>query len=189
MATDSHLVQKAKTFAAKEHDGQTLKNKAKEPFITHPEKVATIVEEVGGSVEEIAAAWLHDVVEDTKITIEQIRQEFGNSIADMVDGLTDPPSFEGHPNRIRKKLQADRVISKSDSVKKIKIADQAVNSRLVGFDPPVGWSPEMRLEYLEGARLIANNCAGICENLDVIFDDVYKKSAEKIRADMATRSR
>ncbi|MDO8522479.1 MAG: HD domain-containing protein [bacterium] len=189
MKTDTHITEKAKTFAAKAHDGQILKNVGKDPFIMHPARVVEIVEGIGGGVEEIAAAWLHDVVEDTKVTIEQIRQEFGDSIADMVDGLTDPPSFEGYPNRIRKKWQADRVVSKSDSVKKIKLADQTVNSRLVGFDPPVGWSPEMRLEYLEGARLIANNCAGICEKLDIVFDDVYKKSAEKIRADMAHKVR
>lgn len=180
-------MKKAKAFATKVHHSQLLFNAARDPFIMHPAAVAEIVEKFGGSEEEIASAWLHDVVEDTDVTLDQIREEFGERIADIVDGLTDPTDFAGHPNSIRKTWQAERIISKSDSVKKIKLADQTFNSRLVGFDPSVDWNPAKRLEYLEGARLIANNCAGICKELDAMFNNVYRESAEKIRSDAESR--
>ena len=77
MLSGKELIEKAKAFAEKVHAGQTRMNKAKSPAITHMAEVAALVEEDGGSPEEVAAAWLHDTVEDTPTKIEEIGQEFG----------------------------------------------------------------------------------------------------------------
>ena len=180
------VAQMAENFAITAHAGQFLRNVSKEPFIMHPRRVVALVKESGGTAEEIAAAWLHDVVEDTKVTLDQIKEQFGGLIADMVDGLTDPPHFAGNPNKIRKAWQAERVVKKSASVKRIKIADQTVNTQLMGFDPPVDYDVNARLEYIEGARLIALNCAGVDKNLDKVFNDAYQNALHHIHKEMSS---
>ena len=184
MKTDKGIVENAKRFATRAHSGQFLRNRAKDPFITHPERVVALVEQSGGTAGEIAAAWLHDVVEDTQVTLDDIRKKFGDAITEMVDGLTDPPHFAGNPDKIRKAWQAERVISKSASVKRVKIADQTANSYTIGFDPPVGYNPQERLDYLEGARSIVLNCGGISKKLDKMFEKTYQASLHVIRAEM-----
>lgn len=175
------VVQKAKKFAEKAHAGQFLKNADAFPFTEHLRRVAALVEGFGGTEEEIAAAWLHDVVEDTNVTIEDIRKEFGGSMAEIVDGLTDPVHFSEHPHRIRKAWQAKRILDKNASVKKIKIADQTVNSQMMSSDPPVGWDTEQRLEYIEGARLIVLNCDGVSDELRAIFERTYQEALRFLR--------
>src|ERR1700722_4202247 len=102
----STLIEKAKEFALQAHEGLFRKNSAHEPYSVHIQEVAALVDESGGSAEEIAAAWLHDVVEDTQYTIADIRQRFGDIVAYIVDGLTDPKDYEGMPTLERKDLQA-----------------------------------------------------------------------------------
>jgi (p)ppGpp synthase/HD superfamily hydrolase len=168
-----NVVRKAEEFATKAHAGQTLKIPSREPFIEHPRRVVALVGTSGGSEDEMAAAWLHDIVEDTPVTLADIAREFGDIITELVDGLTDPPHFEGNPNRIRKRWQAERVRGKSAGVKRVKIADQTVNVALMTVTPPVGWTDDMRWEYIEGAKLIADECARVSDFLDRAFADAY----------------
>lgn len=135
---------------------------------------------VGGTPEELAAAWLHDSVEDTAVTLEQIREQFGDTVAMLVDGLTDPPDFASYSTLARKTRQAERVVNKHASIKRIKIADQTANIHMMGFDPPVSWNLEKRRDYLEGARRIALNCSGVDEHLDKLFAETYQKVAAVI---------
>jgi hypothetical protein len=74
----------------------------------------------------------------------------------------------------RKTLQAKRVISKSDVIKENKIADQISNVNLVATDPPVHWTAEKCVHYIEGARRIVDQCRGINSFLEQKFDEVYK---------------
>lgn len=180
----NNIVQEAKEFATRAHKGQFLKNASADPFIAHPARVVALLEGAAATEYEIAAAWLHDVVEDTDVTLEKIRAKFGGKIAEMVDGLTDPPHFSKHPHRIRKAWQAERVAGKSASVKKVKLADQTVNMQMVGSDPPVGWDALQRLEYIEGARLISLKCKGISGELDKNFEKIYHGTFNAIRKDM-----
>ena len=169
------LIEKAKAFAEKVHAGQTRKNKAKTPAITHMAEVAALVAVAGGSPEEIAAAWLHDTVEDSKpnITIQQIKAEFGEEIANIVDGLTDLPEFKRIPLLRRKMLQAWRVQSEDCSVQLVKIADQISNVRSIVHDPPVKWNREKCIAYAAGAMLIVHQCARASTPLYFKFQDVY----------------
>ena len=173
------LIYEAKRFALKAHEGLFRKNAAKEPYSTHITEVAMLVETSGGTDLEIAAAWLHDVVEDTDITLDQIRAKFGDAVADIVDGLTDPPDFKGRPIFERKTLQAERVVTKSDSVKRVKIADQISNTQSVAFDPPVEWDVEKCVRYVEGARRIVEQCDGVSIFLEDKFYVAYHASVKR----------
>jgi len=82
------LVEKAEKFAKEAHEGQYRKI-LKQPFITHPKSVAQTLAEAGLSEETVAAGFLHDVVEDTKFTKEDITREFGNIVAEIVSGNTE----------------------------------------------------------------------------------------------------
>ena len=83
---DRELVARAYAFAAKAHFGQ--QRLSGEDYVQHPVAVAKILSEMEGDAPTLAAALLHDVVEDTNIKLEQIRAEFGLEIAKLVDGVT-----------------------------------------------------------------------------------------------------
>jgi hypothetical protein len=82
----SSLIERAAALAEAAHSGQV--DKAGVPYIGHPARVAALVATRGGSDEAIAAAWLHDVVEDTTVILASIRYGFGDTVADLVDALT-----------------------------------------------------------------------------------------------------
>ena len=86
-------VQKAVTFATKAHKGQVRKY-THEPYVTHPIAVMNIVKSVPHTTEMLMAAALHDVVEDTPFTVEDIRKHFGKKVAGLVEALTHDKSDE-----------------------------------------------------------------------------------------------
>lgn len=178
--TSANVVQKAEEYATRAHAGQFMRNQTRDPFIEHPRKVVHLVELSGATDDELAAAWLHDIVEDTPVTLEDIEREFGLVIKELVDGLTDPPHFEGNPSHLRKKWQADRVKDKSAGVKRVKIADQTVNTYGMGFTPPIGWPPEERRAYVEGAKWIVDECRGVSEYLENLFNKTYEEAMRAI---------
>jgi (p)ppGpp synthase/HD superfamily hydrolase len=90
---DQELIKAAKQFATKCHKGQ-LRKFTKEPYIQHPQSVSELVEKFGGSTEMIAAAWLHDVVEDCGIKIKEIKNRFGDQVSKLVDELTLPKEVD-----------------------------------------------------------------------------------------------
>jgi guanosine-3',5'-bis(diphosphate) 3'-pyrophosphohydrolase len=108
-----------------------------EDYITHLAAVASIVEAVEHTPEMLAAAWLHDVVEDTKTSIEDIRLLFGAAIANFVDQLTDVSrSFDGNRAR-RKGLDRAHLANASQEAQTIKLADLIDNSRSIMANDPV----------------------------------------------------
>lgn len=147
------------------------------PHIEHLQEVADLVWASGGSEVEIAAAWLHDSVEDTSVTIENIEEQFGKEVAEIVSGLTDLEELKGLSNAERKPKQAERVKNESVSVKRIKISDQISNIRFITTDPKPKWTFEGNRDYVVGAKMIADQCRGISAMLDNLFDEEYKKSA------------
>lgn len=85
-----NLKERAKSFAIKSHMGQVRKSEPDKPMIMHPISVGNLLEDYGYDDEIIAAGYLHDVVEDTKYTIEDIQNEFGKKIANLVMGASEP---------------------------------------------------------------------------------------------------
>ena len=129
------LIFRAHSFAATAHAGQVRRYTA-EPYTVHLEAVAALVREHGGTPEMIAAAYLHDSIEDTPCTLAEISAEFGPVVAALVEQLTDV-SKPSHGNRaVRKALDRDHLAKASPEAKTIKLADLIDNARsIVQHDP------------------------------------------------------
>lgn len=168
-------IEKSKNLAIARHAGQCRPNLVREPKIIHIEEVVQLVAESGGEQDEIVAAWLHDIIEDTDTNIQEIEELFGYEISQLVDGLTDPPEFSSMPLDLRKFQQAQRLLLKGNGVKRIKLCDQISNVRSVVNDPPLDWDDKKCLAYIEGAKKIADVCYGISDCLDNFFKEAYLK--------------
>lgn len=167
------ITELARALASEKHGGMHLHDAARSPMLEHISEVAALVEAQGGSSEMIAAAWLHDVVEDTDVTLEQVGELFGPTVRALVDGLTDPADFAGMPLQDRKQLQAERIRNLSEDIKRIKLCDQLSNVERVLTKPPADWSAEKQFTYIEGARRIVLECRGLWPALDERFDAAY----------------
>lgn len=121
------LTKKARDFAKRAHEGQKRKFSG-EPYIKHPIAVAKIVATVEHDEFMIAAAFLHDVVEDTDVTIEEIEMFFGSEVAELVDGLTNKTVLSDGNRAVRKEMDRMRLKDTSSRVHTIKTADLIHNS-------------------------------------------------------------
>lgn len=123
------IVEKARVFATAAHTsiGQ-LRKYTGEPYIEHPKAVVEIVKGVPHTPGMLAAAWLHDTVEDTCITLEMIQLEFGDNIAAMVSMLTDVSQDSDGPRWVRKNKDRDHIAQASPEAQTIKLADLIDNS-------------------------------------------------------------
>lgn len=132
---DIGLVQRAYDTAKHWHEGQ--RRKSGEPYITHPVAVANILVDLGVGTTTIAAALLHDTVEDTDYSIDQLRADFGDDVAMLVDGVTKLDKVKygdsAQAETVRKMIVA---MSKDIRVLVIKLADRLHNARTWGFMPP-----------------------------------------------------
>jgi (p)ppGpp synthase/HD superfamily hydrolase len=125
----STVVEQARTFAIAAHSacGQVRKYTG-EPYHVHPAEVAWIVEQAGGTEAQRAAAWLHDVVEDTDVSIELIEQMFGTYVAELVGWLTDVSKPEDGNRAERKAIDREHTAQASLDAKMIKLADLISNT-------------------------------------------------------------
>lgn len=125
-----NIVTKALEFATLKHAGQ-LRKYTYEPYIVHPIEVAELVRWAGGSDEDIATALLHDTVEDTDATNEDIVAMFGVGIAIKVWFLTDGIPMSAGSRKVRKKLEADRMVNAPAGVANVKVADFISNTKSI----------------------------------------------------------
>lgn len=132
------LVARASEFAAKAHTGQVRKYNGL-PYITHCQAVAERVAERGGSDEMIAAAWLHDTVEDCDVSHDDIRKAFGQAVSNLVIQLTDVYTREAYPELSRaerKTKERERWRSSCPDAVEIKLCDLNHNlSSILEHDP------------------------------------------------------
>ena len=144
------LVERARVFATAAHAavGQ-LRKYTFEPYIVHPREVAGIVESAGGTPEMIAAAWLHDVVEDTGVTIETIREEFGSEVAELVGWLTDVSRPEQGNRAHRKAIDRAHTAAAPGAAQTVKLADLISNTRSI-----MAHDPEFARVYLAEKRAL-----------------------------------
>lgn len=125
-----------------------------EPYIVHPVAVAALVRSVTHTPQMIAAAYLHDVVEDTPVTVVDIEREFGAEVADLVGWLTDVSKPEDGNRRVRKKIDLDHTAVAPPAAKTIKIADLIDNTLTIRERDPSFWKVYRRekLALLEVLR-------------------------------------
>ncbi len=128
-------LQEAIKFATEAHGDQKRKYTG-EPYITHPIAVMEIVREVPHTEEMLMAAVLHDTVEDTPVTIEDIKTKFGTKVAELVNGLTDVSRPEDGNRKTRKAMDRAHLAKQNAEVQTIKLADLIHNTMSIGlYDP------------------------------------------------------
>jgi guanosine-3',5'-bis(diphosphate) 3'-pyrophosphohydrolase len=166
--TEAALITRAALTAAEAHKGQPRKG-GEVPYVNHVIEVAHLVAEAGGTPEMVAAALLHDTVEDSDASEASIASAFGPCIATLVAGLTDPPDWEGLGRAERKRRQAMHMAKAPRAIRRIKIADQTSNVRDVGR-LPAGWEPADARAYIAGAAQVVEACRGADAALEAAFD-------------------
>lgn len=169
----------AARFAAVKHTDQKRKGNDAAPYINHPLEVANLLAKVG-KVEDtdvLIAAILHDTVEDTETTKEEISELFGETVAKMVMEVTDDKSL---PKAVRKQKQIEHAPHLSDGAKQIKLGDKISNIRDVLENPPDGWSDERRREYIEWGEKVVAGLRGANENLENHFDELVAEAKQKL---------
>ena len=133
----SSLISKAKTFAFAAHNAIGQRRKyTDEPYTTHLERVATLVASVVDDEAMIAAAYLHDTVEDTAVTMTDITEAFGPDVAYLVTYLTDVSKPEDGNRATRKKLDREHIAKGDERVHTIKLADLIDNSESIQAHDP-----------------------------------------------------
>jgi GTP diphosphokinase / guanosine-3',5'-bis(diphosphate) 3'-diphosphatase len=141
----------AAAFAARKHRDQRRKGADASPYINHPIEVANILANEAAVTDPItlAAALLHDTVEDTSTTIEELRAQFGAEVALVVSELTDDKALA---KAERKRLQIQHAAGVSNRAKLVKLADKICNLRDIAASPPTDWSLQRRREYFAWAK-------------------------------------
>jgi (p)ppGpp synthase/HD superfamily hydrolase len=139
-----------------------------------------VAELVAGSSEGtdtnlIQAALLHDTVEDTATTMDEIRERFGDDVASLVAEVTDDKSL---PKATRKALQVRNAPHKTERAARIKLADKISNLRAILATPPTDWSVERQREYFEWARQVVEGLPAPNASLKAEFDRTYARLDE-----------
>lgn len=162
----------ATAFAAEKHRNQRRKDEEASPYINHPIALASVlVNEAGiGDTTVVAAALLHDTIEDTATTAEELLEAFGELIADVVLEVTDDKSL---PKAERKRLQVEHAPRLSQGAKLVKLADKICNLRDVRRTPPLDWSLNRRREYFDWAKSVVDGLRGVHSGLEQLFDAEY----------------
>jgi guanosine-3',5'-bis(diphosphate) 3'-pyrophosphohydrolase len=173
------LVLKATAFAAHKHRNQRRKNAEKTPYINHPIRVAQVLTVVG--VDDpvvLAAALLHDTIEDTDTSYDEVVAEFGVEVADVVKEVTDNKSL---PKAERKRLQVENAPHKSTRAKLVKLADKFDNLSDLSQEAPQGWSDEIVRGYFVWSSKVVDGLRGTNSHLESQLDRIF---ATMIPADL-----
>ena len=173
MVEGLRLVSEAAESAARRHSGQPRKGRGDEPYVNHLAEVANLLAAAteGKDAELVAAGWLHDTIEDTGTTREELLQDFGRRVADLVAEVTDDMSLPKDQRRQRQILEAPH---KSPGAKLIKIADKISNIGARIRPQPSQEEREDLVDYLGFAEKVVAGCRGINAMLDQTFDATVK---------------
>uniref|UniRef100_A0A0R3S5F8 Guanosine-3',5'-bis(diphosphate) 3'-pyrophosphohydrolase MESH1 n=1 Tax=Elaeophora elaphi TaxID=1147741 RepID=A0A0R3S5F8_9BILA len=187
---DVSLIIKAVDLAARRHRQQRRKDTMQTPYINHPIGVAYILTNEGQITDTatILAAILHDIIEDTKTTDEEIRKTFGDEVADIVKECTVIKSMKREA-RMKSQLEKAAKLSHKASrldfqnllnislyrAKLVQLADKLYNIRDIERGTPVGWTKQQVTEYIAFAKDLLSNIRGIHGPLEIALDDIINK--------------
>lgn len=161
-------------FAAHKHRDQRRKDPEASPYINHPIALANILwrEAAVHEPRVIRAALLHDTIEDTDTTLDELRQRFGAAVAGIVAEVTDDKSLD---KAARKRLQVEHAAHLSREAKLVKLADKIANLRDVASSPPAAWPLERQREYFDWAKAVIDALRGAHPPLESLFDEAYAR--------------
>ena len=169
----------AAIFAACKHQGHVRKDEHASPYITHPLSVASEIYATGKVDDQpiLVAAILHDTLEDTKTTQDELRQRFGEDVLSIVLEVTDDKSLiKEH----RKQLQVIHASHLSYPAKIIKLADKITNCRDILYTPPQKWTVEKRQEYIQWAADVVAQIRGTNQMLEDAFDEILEQAKARL---------
>jgi guanosine-3',5'-bis(diphosphate) 3'-pyrophosphohydrolase len=169
------LVSEAAELAARRHNGMARKGRGDEPYINHLAEVANLLAAAtdGADAELVAAGWLHDAIEDTETTREELAQKFSERVAALVVECTDDMSL---PKVDRRRRQVVDAPHKSASAKLIKIADKVSNIGARILDRPTADERADLADYTGWAEQVVAGCRGVNAWLDETFDQTVAKA-------------
>ncbi len=170
MLSGIRLISEAAELAARRHNGMSRKGRCNEPYVNHLAEVANLLSAAteGENAEIVAAGWLHDAIEDTETTHEELAQRFGLRVAGLVAEVTDDMSL---PKGERRRRQVEDAPKKSSSAKLIKIADKISNIRARIHPEPSPQERDDLADYLAWAEKVVAGCRGANAVLDRMFEE------------------
>ena len=179
MNQDIARLMQVATFAANRHRDQKRKDVAFSPYINHPLAVAELLASVGqvSDIDLLSAALLHDTVEDTATSLDEISEQFGLKVSQLVAEVTDDKTL---PKMQRKQLQIENAPHKSDQAKQLKIADKICNIRDIDKESPRAWNRDRKTQYLDWAVKVVAGCRGVNPDLDQLFNDTVTSARNRL---------
>lgn len=167
--TETRRVFGALRFAADRHRDQRRKDAEASPYINHPIALAEALISIGGTTDPVVlcAALLHDIIEDTNTTREELWDRFGRDVTDVVLDVTDD---KGLPKEVRKRLQIVNAPNLSRRAKLVKLADLLCNLTDLASSPPADWPPERRSAYADWAEAVLAGLRGANAELEAAVD-------------------
>ncbi len=174
---------RALDFAARKHSDQRRKGVSGEPYVNHVAEVAYLLAEATGGEDPalVIAGLLHDTVEDTDATREEIEQVFGTDVADLVAEVSDD---KGLTQTERKRRQVASAPNKSARARMLKLADKTSNLRSLVTAPPASWDLQRKRDYLAWSEEVVAGCRGVNAQLEAWFDE----AAEQARAALTSEA-
>ncbi|MGE5471024.1 MAG: HD domain-containing protein [Bacteroidota bacterium] len=169
-----NLLVKAFSFAADKHRNQRRKDAAASPYINHPIALVNVLVNEAGIEDEkvLVAAVLHDTIEDTQTTAQELTEHFGDEVTAIVLEVTDDMAL---PKAERKRLQVVHAPTISRRAKLVKLADKICNVRDVAVAPPANWGLARRQAYFDWAEAVVNGLRGTHPTLEHLFDEAFKQ--------------
>ncbi|HHB91944.1 MAG TPA: bifunctional (p)ppGpp synthetase/guanosine-3',5'-bis(diphosphate) 3'-pyrophosphohydrolase [Thioploca sp.] len=173
------LLLEALQFAAIKHRHQRRKNSEAVPYINHPIEVAITLWQVGGirEITTLMAALLHDTLEDTDASAQEILAQFGDKVLHLVQEVTDDKNLSKQQRKLK---QIETAPNKSIAAKQIKLADKICNIYDVAHSPPRNWSLERRQEYLDWTMKVIAGLRGTNSALETHYDTILSKARATI---------
>ena len=173
----------ALAFSANKHRDQRRKDVEASPYINHPIALVDVLVNEGGVLnwDVLCAALLHDTIEDTQTTAEELTNAFGKNVASIVLEVTDDKSL---PKAERKLQQIAHAPHSSHEAKLVKLADKICNPRDILASPPSGWDTKRKQEYFEWAASVVTGIRGSNSKLEKVFDDLLEKGRAEYQSEI-----
>ena len=172
------ILLRALAFAAERHSGQRRKDAAASPYINHPIALADVLANEGRVLDVVvlSAAMLHDVIEDTPTSVDEIEVCFGTRIATVVVEVSDDRSLDKATRKLR---QIEHAPHLSPEAKLVKLADKICNLRDILTSPPVHWPLQRQQAYFDWSAQVIAGVRGVHPQLEAVFDTLYARRPDR----------